>query len=312
MMNPEKTALVFPGQGSQSIGMGFDLAKVFPSSKDIFSEADEILGIPLTKIMWEGPEDLLNDTYNTQPALFVHSAAALQILTQKLGEFKPAFVAGHSMGEVTALLGADVLSFASALSLARTRGRLMKQAGETSPGGMAAILGLDIPTLEDICSTASNKTEIVQVANDNCPGQVVISGAISPLEKAIELSQKAGARRTVRLAVSIAAHSPLMISAQSEFNKAVQQAGLVDPIVPLVGNVTAKPLLSAADIKLDLQGQLTNRVRWTESIKYMVDNGVDTFIELGNGSVLSGLIKRINRDAVCYNLGSPTDFENLF
>jgi [acyl-carrier-protein] S-malonyltransferase len=310
-MNLASTALIFPGQGSQSVKMGYDLSQAFSSALAVFKEADDILGFPISKMMWEGPEESLNDTINTQPALLIHSAAALKIFRELYSDEMPPFVAGHSMGELSALLGADALSFRNALLLAQTRGRLMKQAGNTSPGGMAAILGLEIPTLEEICSKASTPGNIVQVANDNCPGQVVISGANAALEKAIELSQDAGARRAVRLAVSIAAHSPLMSMAQAEFNIAVEQAGLAEPEVPLVGNVTAKPLYTSTDIKADLQGQLTNRVRWTESIQFMIRHGVNTFIEVGSGSVLAGLVKRIDRQVACFSLGTPSDFDKL-
>jgi len=310
-MDLKFTAFMFPGQGSQSLKMGFELAQTFPQVMDMFNQANELLGFSLSKIMWEGPEDLLNDTINTQPALLLHSASALLVLNEKWQESGPAYVAGHSMGEISALLGARVVPFQNALRLAHTRGMLMKQAGETAPGGMAAIIGLDIPTLEDICSNATRPGEIVQVANDNCPGQVVISGKSEALDRAVELAQAAGARRAVRLAVSIAAHSPLMSTAQIDFNNALEQADIGEPELPIIGNVSAQPLNTAADIRLDLSGQLTNRVRWTESIQYMINQGVHTFIEIGAGTVLTGLVKRINRDVTCYNLGTPEDFEKI-
>jgi [acyl-carrier-protein] S-malonyltransferase len=195
--------------------------------------------------------------------------------------------------------------------LVRRRGELMKRAGEVSPGGMAAILGLDIPTLDDICKQASAPEEIVQVANDNCPGQVVISGASAALERAQVLAQAAKARRTIPLAVSIAAHSPLMTHAQADFNVAVEAAPFQEPQIPMIGNVTAAPLTRTDQIKSDLQAQLTSRVRWTESIQTMVAQGVNTFIELGSGSVLCGLIKRINREVATLALGTPEDFDSL-
>jgi [acyl-carrier-protein] S-malonyltransferase len=243
--------------------------------------------------------------------LLVHSVAVLEVFWEKCPSFKPAFVAGHSMGELSALVAAGALAFPDALKLARRRGELMKQAGEVNPGGMAAILGLDIPTLEHLCAEASDSGAIVQVANDNCPGQVVISGNNTALDRALNLAQQAGARRAVRLAVSIASHSPLMAHAQQGFNLAVASAPLADPAIPLIGNVTAQPLNSAAQLSADLQGQLNNRVRWTESIQYMVARGITTYIEMGSGSVLAGLIKRIDRQATAISLSAPADFEKL-
>lgn len=308
---PKNTAFVFPGQGSQALGMGRDLAAAYPAAAQVFAEADQILGISITRIAWEGPEDILNDTYNTQPALLTHSVAALRVLQELQPGFQPAFVAGHSMGELSALVACGALSFADALRLARERGRLMKEAGDVNPGGMAAILGLDIPTLEQICGQASSSDEIVQVANDNCPGQVVISGASAALDRAVAAAQKAGARRAMRLAVSIAAHSPLMKHAQQAFNQAVNSAPFKQPTLPLVGNVTASPLSSIQAIQEDLQGQLNSRVRWTESIQWIAAQGVNTFVELGTGSVLTGLIKRIARDAAGLSAGNPSDFEKI-
>jgi [acyl-carrier-protein] S-malonyltransferase len=291
--------------------MGQALADSFPVARQTFLEADEILGFPLSRLAWEGPESELNDTVNTQPALLVHSVAVLRVLQEVEPTIRPVFTAGHSMGELSALVASQALPYPDALRLVRARGELMKQAGEFSPGGMAAILGLDIPTLETLCATASQDGEIVQVANDNCPGQVVISGSTPALDRALQLAREAGARKAVPLAVSIAAHSPLMAHAQEGFNRAVESAPLADPQIPLVGNVNASPLTSVDMLRADLQAQLNSRVRWTESIQYMIRQGVSTFLELGSESVLTGLLKRIDREARGIALGNPADFEKI-
>lgn len=310
-MQPETTAFLFPGQGSQEVGMGYQLAQEYPVARDIFTQADEILGYSLSQLAWEGPENDLNDTVNTQPALLTHSIAVLKTLETILPGFHPAFVAGHSMGELSALVATNSASFKKALKLSHKRGELMKKAGEISPGGMAAILALDIPALEGICKQASLHDEIVQIANDNCPGQVVISGHTKALETAMKLANEAKAKKVVRLAVSIAAHSPLMAAIKNEFDQALESASIVDSQIPIISNVFAKPMITADEILSDLRAQLESRVRWTDSIQYMLSQGVDTFIEIGSGDVLTGLVKRISRQTKRISLGKPEDFEKL-
>ncbi len=304
-------SVVFPGQGSQALGMGKELAAAFPAAKQVFEQAGEVLGQAFSQIMWDGPEDALNDTFNTQPALLIHSMAAWAVFKEKYPDAKPSYMAGHSLGELSALTAAGALSFEDGLKLVRRRGELMKQAGEVAPGRMAAILGLDIATVEGVCEQAGSETEIVQVANDNCPGQVVVSGHQGAIDRVVELAKEAGAKRAMPLAVSIATHSQLMAHAQEEFNQAVDAADISEPNIPVIGNVSAQPLTSVAEIQADLKAQLTHRVRWTESVTYMAAQGSQAFIEIGSGNVLIGLIRRINRDVERAALGKPEDFEGL-
>jgi [acyl-carrier-protein] S-malonyltransferase len=306
----QTTAFVFPGQGSQAVGMGKDLAEHFSTAKQIFDEADSVLGFSLSRLMWEGPKEELDATINTQPALYVHSVAAWMAFTH-LTPLRPAAVAGHSLGELSALTASGALSFSVGLQLVRTRGELMKRAGELNPGGMAAILGVDIPTLDRVCAEASTADETVQVANDNCPGQVVISGHKPALERAIAGAKAAGAKRALPLAVSIAAHSPLMDSIQTEWNAAVDTCAIRDAEIPVIGNVHAKAIHAAEELRADIKGQMQSRVRWTESVREMSGNGIQSYVEAGSGSVLLGLIKRIEPAAAGYALGNPADFEVL-
>lgn len=315
-LNLQTTAFVFPGQGSQAVGMGKELAEQYSIAKAIFEEADSILGFSLSQLMWNGPADELNETVNTQPALYVHSIAAWRTFTHLYPDLstgsgqrlKPALFAGHSLGELSALTASGALSFADGLRLVRKRGELMKRAGELNPGGMAAILNLDIAALDKVCTDASTDSEFVQVANDNSPGQVVISGHKTALERAMEGAKAAGAKRTLPLAVSIAAHSPLMDSIQAEWNTAVDACVMEEPMIPVVGNVHATPMNTAGEMRADIKAQMQSRVRWTESVQYMLGNGIHTFVEAGSGEVLLGLIKRIEATTERFPLGNPKDF----
>jgi [acyl-carrier-protein] S-malonyltransferase len=310
-LKPNETAFTFPGQGSQEAGMGLALAEAYPMAKETFTEANDILGYDLSKIAWSGEETELNQTQFTQPALFTHSMASYRVFRELNPAFMPASMAGHSLGQFSALCAGDAFSFEDGLKLVARRGELMAKAGDESPGGMAAILGLEIPHVETICAEASAGAERVELANDNCPGQVVISGNAEALQRAMKKAEEGGARRVVALAVSIAAHSYLMARVQEEFNQALAETEMRTPAIEVIGNVFARPMANVDEIKRELEAQLCSRVRWTESMEYMLAQGMTTFVEIGTGNVLSGLIKRISRDSNRYTLGTPEDFAGI-
>jgi [acyl-carrier-protein] S-malonyltransferase len=296
MMDWTKVAFVFPGQGSQTVGMTKDLADAYPIVRQTFEQADEILGFALSNLCFNGPEDMLNDTINTQPALYTSGVATLRVLQSELTDANAAFVAGHSLGEFTALAAAGAVSFEDGLRLVRERGRLMQAAGTQSPGAMAAVLGLDAPQVREVCARASEQTGgVLILANDNCPGQNVISGDDATLEVGMQLLSEAKAKKVVKLPISIAAHSPLMESASAEFRQVLTNTGFSKPRVPIYGNVDASPLSDVDAIRRELDLQLTNSVRWTESVQAMVAAGAEVFVELGPKDVLTGLLKRIDR-----------------
>jgi [acyl-carrier-protein] S-malonyltransferase len=299
-------ALVFPGQGAQFVGMGAELVANHPAAKRVYAEANDSLGFSLTDLMLTGPADQLEDTINAQPAILTTSVAVLfalkEVLEQRNQTLTPAMVAGHSLGEFSALVAAGALDFPSALRLVRERGRIMKEAGEESPGGMAAILGMDDEALAAVCAEASGDG-IVVLANANCPGQTVISGEVAALERAMALAKERGAKRAARLGVSIASHSPLMASAAARFAALVDEAPLSAPNVPVVGNVTASPLNTVAQIRDELSRQMASPVNWTGSVKTMVAAGVTTFFDVGPGQILNGLIKRIDREVLTVGTG---------
>ena len=305
MLNSKATAFVFPGGGSQFVGMGQALARAFPAAQQTFAEADDCLGFKLSTLCWEGPEADLNDSANFQPALLVCSLAALRVVREKF-ETAPAFMAGHSLGEITALVAAGALSFADGVRLIRRRGETMKLAGEQNPGGMAAVMTSDAQLLAEVCAEAARLTGgVVQIANDNCPGQIVISGDHAALAKAFELAKERGIKRAIKLPVSIASHSPLMQPAREAFTLAIEATTFRAPQVPVIGNVQAAPLLSPAAISAELKIQLISPVRWVESVRYMLGQGVTTFVELGPKDVLTGLIKRIDPNALGMAIGTP-------
>ncbi len=310
MTNWEKTAIIFPGQGSQAVGMGKDFAEKFTIAKEIFEQADDLLGYALSKICWDGPEDDLNQTNYTQPALYVTSMAIWRVLQQELPDVKPAWVAGHSLGEFTALTVAGAMSYEEGLQLVQTRGSLMQQAGVDSPGAMAALLGLDTDKVTELCEAVSQETgQVVVLANDNCPGQVVVSGDIGAIDHLVEVASDAGAKRAVKLSVSVAAHSPLMASALASFKEKLNQITVNAPVIPVYGNVSASPLKTVDEIRKELDHQLTQTVRWTESMQAIIDEGAETFVEVGSKDVLSGLMKRIDRKQTRISLNSVEAFE---
>jgi [acyl-carrier-protein] S-malonyltransferase len=307
-----KTALIFPGQGSQEVGMGRDLAEIYPQARRLYDQADEILGFSLSGLCFKGPKEALDDTVNTQPAIFVTSLATLQVLETEGTLAAPTMVAGHSLGELTALTAAGAMDFADGLRLVRERGRLMKLAGELSPGGMAAVLKMDDAEVEKACQEAGDETgKAVQIANYNSPGQVVISGDKGALARAIEVLREWGGRRIIPLAVSIAAHSPLMASVVEEFRAAVEATPLQVPKVPVVANISARPLLSVGEIRDELAGQLTWPVRWTASVQWMVEQGVSRFVEVGPKDVLAKLVQRIDRSVDAVSVGNVASVQSL-
>jgi [acyl-carrier-protein] S-malonyltransferase len=311
-IDPNRTAVLFPGQGSQQVGMGRELAASESAARRIFHQADELLGYSISTLCWEGPEEKLDDTEFTQPALLTHSIAVLEVLKSRLPGFGFKLAAGHSLGEFSALVGCGALTFRDGLALVKTRGTLMKSAGEDSPGGMAAVLGMDLDSVDRVCALAAEQAGgHVVVANDNCPGQVVISGEDFALTEAIRLLKQEGARKVVRLAVSIPAHSPLMAPIEAEFRHAIESTSFHDPDPPVYGNVQAKPLRLAREARADLAAQLTSRVRWTESMLRMRAAGIETFIEVGSGTVLSGLLRRIDREADAISVKTLADLQGL-
>lgn len=300
-------ALLFPGQGAQFVGMGRDLAERFPEAKRVFEEADDVLGVALSRIMWEGPEEALTATLNAQPAILAHSVAVHRVVSSRLGEV--AYAAGHSLGEFSAYVAAGSLRFDDALRTVRRRGELMYRSGEARAGTMAAVLGLEDEAVERVCREASRPGEVCVPANYNSPGQLVISGDVAAVERAIEGAKAAGAKRALRLNVSGAFHSPLMAVAEAGLAEQLGTVRLERLAFPVVSNVTAEPVDDAGRARDLLVRQLTSPVRWTACVRTMLAAGVARFYELGPGSVLSGLVKRVERGAESVTLGTAAEVE---
>ncbi len=298
-----KIAYVFPGQGSQVIGMGFDLYQSSPQARQVFEEADQALQFPLSRLCFEGPEEELRQTINAQPALLTVSIAYLKVTSELNGKIKPALVAGHSIGEYTALVAANVLAFADAVRLVRERGRLMQEAAKIKPGGMAAVIGLDEACVEEICLETG-----AQIANINCSGQTVVSGTREAIKHSMDLAQARGAVGVVPLEVSAAFHSALMQPTVEGMAQAISRVNFRPPEVPIVVNSTAKPVTTIDEVKEELLQQLCHCVQWQPSVEYMAGAGVSIFIEIGPGIVLSKLIKRIVKNAQVLNMN---DLESI-
>jgi len=280
---------VFPGQGAQFTGMGKDLYEKSPMAKELFEQANSILGFQITDLMFEGTEEDLRQTKVTQPAIFLHSV----LLAKTMGpNFQPEMVAGHSLGEFSALVAAGALSFEDGVKLVSQRARAMQKACETKPSTMAAIVGLNDEIVEEVCQGIS---EVVVPANYNCPGQLVISGSIEGIDEACKILTEKGAKRALKLSVGGAFHSPLMEPARAELAKAIEETHIVEPICPVYQNVSASPITNPDEIKENLIAQLTAPVKWTQTIQNMLNNGASSFTEVGPGKVLQGLIKKINR-----------------
>ena len=305
-------AFVFPGQGSQFVGMGRSLAETSEASRKVFAEADEALGFSLSDLCFNGPDERLRETVNAQPAILTTSIATLAAIREQLGpkaaSLVPRFVAGHSLGEYSALVAAGVLDFSTAVKVVRERGRLMKEAGERTPGGMAAVIGLPAHILEDICRQAA-ALGIVSPANYNTPTQTVISGELAALSAAIELAVANGAHKVVRLAVSIAAHTPIMHRASEQFAEAISRIRLQDAVIPVISDISARALVSAEEIRSELARQLYSSVRWSDSVQKMVAGGVTTFVEIGPGDVLTTLIRRIDRNSKTVSISDASSLQ---
>ncbi|MCX8231472.1 MAG: ACP S-malonyltransferase [Alphaproteobacteria bacterium] len=307
------TAFVFPGQGSQAVGMGKELAEALPEARAVFEEVDDALGLKLSAIMWEGPADILTLTENAQPALMAVSVAVARVIANggyALSD-KVAFVAGHSLGEYSALTATGALTLADSARLLRRRGQAMQRAVPVGDGAMAALLGADFDLAEEIASAAAGDG-VCQVANDNGGGQLVISGSRAAVDRAIEISKERGVKRAMQLPVSAPFHCTLMQPAADEMAEALADVAIAEPIIPVVANVTAAAVSDPEMSRALLVEQVTKMVRWRESVLFMRDQGVDKLVELGTGKVLAGLTKRIDRDIKSVSVSGPHDIDEFF
>jgi len=334
-----QVAFLFPGQGSQAVGMGADIYASSTAAKHVFDTVDAALGFPLSRLCFEGPEETLRKTINAQPAIVTVSLALLAAFQEALAStasttttpsspswsspLTPAFTAGHSVGEYAALVAAGALTMQDAATLVRERGRLMHHEGTVCVGGMAAVIGMDAETLQAVCLQATQETtrEIaspthpgqgkVTIANYNAPGQIVISGEQKAIERASELAKERGAKRVIPLSVSGAFHSPVMEPAASGLAKALRTIQMHDITIPVVGNINATPLTTASSIREELEHQIANSVQWTRTIEYMTAAGVNVFIEIGPGQALTGMIKRIAKGVTTFTIGNVSELEKV-
>jgi [acyl-carrier-protein] S-malonyltransferase len=307
-------AFVFPGQGSQVVGMGREIYDASPIAREVFQEIDDVLGQKLSKIMFEGPQEALTLTANAQPALMAVSMALVRVMQKEAGINIPSqvsFLAGHSLGEYTALCAGGAFTLSNTARLLRTRGNAMQSAIPVGEGAMAAVLGLEIDQVSEICTEATQEKSVCVIANDNSPGQVVISGHKDAVARALELAREAGAKRSILLDVSAPFHSPLMQPAALIMQDALANVEGISPFVPVISNVRAAPEGEFGTLRDLLVEQVTGQVRWRESILKMCDLGVTTFVEIGSGKVLTGLLKRINPEAKGVSIGTLNDIEEF-
>jgi [acyl-carrier-protein] S-malonyltransferase len=304
-----KTAFVFPGQGAQAVGMGRDAYESNSKAKAIFEEADAVLGFQLSDIIFNGPEEALKQTANTQPALLTVSAALLELLADS--GLKPDYVAGHSLGEYSALVAAGVISFRDAVATVRARGEYMEQAVPGGQGAMAAVLGAEREALGELCQAVSAEGNVVELANVNSPGQIVVSGSAAGVQSIVARGKEIGAKRVIPLEVSGPFHSSLMKPAAERLGETLAKVELDDANVPLIANVTAREAVQGEEIRRLLVEQVYSPVLWEDSVRYLIQQGVDTFVEIGSGSVLAGLIKKIDKNVRIISVNSVTALEAL-